>query len=136
MVALALRAGALRDLHLRHLGGQPLRVARRERHALRGARLRPDDPAPARGHARRRRVRAAVVEKLTNRYRDETPALIKRVLENEKKKSFGGASKYLKQSELANTVTNGFVTSVYNKRRCAYLSTLAPQKLIPPPDHI
>lgn len=34
-----------------------------------------------------------------------------RVLENEKKKSFGGASKYLKQSELANTVTKKVVSN-------------------------
>jgi len=33
-----------------------------------------------------------------------------RVLENEKKKSFGGASKYLKQSELATTVTKKVVS--------------------------
>jgi hypothetical protein len=34
-----------------------------------------------------------------------------RVLENEKKKSFGGASKYLKQSELATTVTKKVVSN-------------------------
>ena len=34
-----------------------------------------------------------------------------RVLESEKKKSFGGASKYLKQSELATTVTKKVVSN-------------------------
>ena len=34
-----------------------------------------------------------------------------RVLENEKKKSFGGASKYLKQSELSTTVTKKVVSN-------------------------
>ena len=34
-----------------------------------------------------------------------------RILENEKKKSFGGASKYLKQSELATTVTKKVVSN-------------------------
>ena len=34
-----------------------------------------------------------------------------RVLENEKKKSFGGASKYLQQSELATTVTKKVVNN-------------------------
>ena len=34
-----------------------------------------------------------------------------RVLENEKKKSFGGASKYLKQSTLATTVTKKVVAN-------------------------
>jgi len=34
-----------------------------------------------------------------------------RVLENEKKKSFGGASKYLKQSELATTITKKVVSN-------------------------
>jgi FGFR1 oncogene partner len=61
-------------------------------------------------------TKTRILENLNNEgYMDKMKANLRseviRVLENEKKKSFGGASKYLKQSELSTTVTKKVVSN-------------------------